>query len=303
VGGLSVLRQLVATMPATDFVYLGDTARLPYGNRSRTEVATFVEEIIGFLADFKLDAVIMACNTSAALAHDVAVRRSAGAGFDLFNLIEPMAQYIAESNIGSVGVMATLATAKSHAFARALTALNFGGAILEIGCPKLVPLIESGSLGQAAVEAELDQALHKYLLELAGVDAIILGCTHFPFLQKRIEVLLAGPLKPYFPGTVAILDPAVVLSKKMKASVLFKAIPDAVATAEANEASLNAENIEIFTTGAAQSFIHTASYCLGHELLKVRHIRVKHLIAAEKIWQGDHALPLSPAFVPSISFA
>jgi len=256
VGGLSVLRRLTETIAGGQFVYLGDTARLPYGNRSRLEISTFVAEIIAFLSDFELDSVIMACNTSAALAHDVALRaadesRLAGRGFEVFNLIEPVAQAICRQGYERVGVMATRATAESHAFARALEALNFDGQVLEVGCPKLVPLIESGRLGEATVEAELFLALQEYLLALAGSDAIVLGCTHFPFVAERISIMIKGTLKEHFVRPVTLIDPADSLALMLRAEAPDMVSPETAA-------------IQFFTSGDIVEFQRAAERCLGY---------------------------------------
>lgn len=264
-GGLSVLRRLTQTIGGGQFVYLGDTARLPYGNRSRQEISAFVAEIIAFLSDYQLDAVIMACNTSAALAQDVALKvandyRVQGRGFEVFNLIEPTAQAICQQGYERVGVMATRATAESHAFGRALEALNFAGQVVEVGCPKLVPLIESGRLGEATIEAELFLALQEYLLALAGCDAIVLGCTHFPFVAERIQVMIKGTLKEHFSRPVVLIDPAESLAMMLRAEA-----PDMVSPPQAAD-------MQFFTSGDVLEFQRAAERCLGNAVGPVKSV-------------------------------
>ncbi|MBS2009056.1 MAG: glutamate racemase [Cyanobacteria bacterium SZAS TMP-1] len=260
VGGLSVLRRLKAALPAVEYIYLGDTARLPYGNRSRAEISAFVQEIISFLSAFEPDAVVMACNTSAALAYDVALQcacelsSASGRGLEVFNLIEPMAGFIAAGTYRRAGVMATQATVNSRAFGLALEALNFDGSVVEVACPRLVPLIESGRLGEDDIEAALASALTEYLIALAGCDAIVLGCTHFPFLRGRIEALISGPLAEYFSNPVVLLDPAEVLAEYIAA---LCAAPDMVTPA------LPAQEVQVFTTGGQLEFKRSAELCLG----------------------------------------
>lgn len=317
VGGLSVLRQLAASLPAVDFVYLGDTARLPYGNRSQKEIAGFVAEIVGFLTEFRLDAVVMACNTSAALAQDVAVKYAARAGFEVCNLIEPTAQYLSRSGLKRVGILATKATVESRAFTKALEDVNFAGKVFAVACPALVPLIESGRLGESEIEGALEAALEEYLPKVAGAEAIVLGCTHFPFIADRIEGLVQGKLKASFPRPAAILDPAVILSRRIANIATFAdplagdlniaQAPDMVASPSAG---FSAGRIEIFTTGNAQDFCHTAKVCLGRDLGAVKEVSVSFLVEAEsgrlagRQSQGKNAaaVPIQVT-VPKISFA
>ncbi len=274
------MRQLAFSFPQAQFVYFGDSARLPYGNRSRQEISTFVQEIVGFFAESRLDALVVACNTSFALARDVVLNCAAGSGFEVFDLIQPLARYVAASNLKRIGVLATSATARSGVFAKGLEALNFDGKIMEIGCPRLVPLIESGRLGEAEIEAALNHSLPDYLQKMAGAQAIILGCTHFSFLQARVEALIQGPLRASFPGPVLVIDPAPILAQEMLARSTHKLAPDMVHAP-----------IEIFTTGDPVTFTATAKLCLGEEfasrLSSVRQISVSALVESVRQRQAN----------------
>jgi len=278
---------LARALPQAHFVYVGDTARLPYGNRSRAEIGSYVQEIVGFLSDFRLDAVVMACNTSAALAQDVAFKCAREAGFEVFTLIAPTARHIGRLSLNRVGVLATWATANSRAFRRALEVVNFGGEVVEVGCPKLVPLIESGRLGEAEIEIELALALEEYLVQLAGAEAIVLGCTHYPFIADRIEALLRGPLKASFPASVAILDPAVILSSHLQglAEIDFAPIirSDCVG-------SLAETRMEIFATGDGENFSRIARVCLGEGLSAVKALSLNQLAKAGLEAQSRQAI-------------
>jgi len=195
VGGLSVLRHLVSVTQGEglEFVYLGDAARCPYGNRAKGEIATFVDEIVSWLTSFQLDSIVMACNTSAAVAKDVAVQAaSRQPGLKVYDLIEPTAEWLVANPPKAIGVMSTINTANSKAFSKALVGRGYEGSVQELGCPKLVPLIESGRLGEADCEAALTLALTEYLQVLAGVDALVLGCTHYPFASEILQAL-CGP--------------------------------------------------------------------------------------------------------------
>jgi glutamate racemase len=312
-GGLTVLRRLAKTIPHGQYFYVGDTARLPYGNRSREEIAAYVAEIIVFLQDYDLDTIVMACNTSAALARDVAEGMAQAGGFELLDLIAPTARYIAAqaSRPAAVGIMATRATVSSGAFTRALARVGYGGEIKEVACPKLVPLIESGRLGEPDIEAALNQCLSEYLLALAGVSAIVLGCTHFAFVADRIEALIGGDLKEYFSGPVALIDPAAVLTEYLQGPSstddnLFQCRSQSpLSDLDFAGAGLSGENfapdvvpqflesqaaeVLIFTTGSARDFAASAQSCLGAEasalasaLAGVRQISVDLLEARQR---------------------
>lgn len=191
-GGLTVLRQVRALHPAARCLYLGDTARVPYGQRSTQEIRAIAAEVVHWLRLQGVGALLMACNTSNALALDVA---EAEAGVPVLGLIDSVA---AEIRADRVGVLATPATAASGAYRRAIQACRPAASVLEIGCPAFVPLIEAGDLEAP----ELRLAAETYLQPLlaAGVETIVLGCTHYPLLTPLLRSLL--------PAGVSLVDPA-----------------------------------------------------------------------------------------------
>ena len=183
-GGLTVLRQVRALYPHTPCLYLGDTARVPYGQRSTQEIRAIAAEVVHWLRQQGVDVLLMACNTSNALALDVAV---AEAGVPVLGLIDSVAAAIDSDR---VGILATPATAASGAYRRAILACRPSAQVLEVGCPAFVPLIEAGNLEVP----ELRQAASDYLAPLleAGVDTIVLGCTHYPVLGPLLTSLLSS---------------------------------------------------------------------------------------------------------------
>lgn len=301
VGGLSVLRHLVAVTQGegVEFVYLGDAARCPYGNRSRAEIARFVEEIVSWLTNFQLDSIVMACNTSAAMAKDVAVEVAASAiGVTVFDLIEPTADWLVANPPKAIGVMSTINTAKSKAFSKALSARGYAGQVTELGCPKLVPIIESGRLGEAACEAELEIALVEYLTVLAGVDALILGCTHFPFVSDRIAALVNGQLKELFPLGLKLVDPAHALAYQLLGvdappAVALTTSGSSSAASTIASADYQTDAFKIFTTGSAIDFAQAAARCLGQQLGTVSQLDVAELIAAPGLVSSQNSATVS----------
>ncbi|MBP6594927.1 MAG: glutamate racemase [Candidatus Obscuribacter sp.] len=279
VGGLSVLKQFASSQDSPmQFVYLGDTARCPYGNRDKTEIESFVQEIIAFLTNFQLDAIVMACNTSAALAKDVAVEAAKRVpSLALFDLIEPTAQYICtQKTIKKLGVMATHATVKAKAFSQALTQNNFDGTVVEVACPLLVPIIESGRLAEIEVQEELKSALRPYLNELKGSDAIVLGCTHFPFVESFIKQLIETEFKSDYPADMQLIDPAVVLCQEV-----FKLTSDKNIAANYLSSAFS-----IYTTGSAEAFKAGAEACLGEPMPLPKVVPTTELKATDMISFG-----------------
>ena len=192
-GGLTVLRRLLSLRPGQPCIYLADTARVPYGGRSAAEIRVIAAEVTSYLKKQGSQALLMACNTSNAIALDVA---EATAGGPVVGLIEAVAKVVRASR---VGVLATPATAGSGAYGKAFRAANTQITVVEVGCPFFVPAIERHDLGSGA----LIEAAKNYLEPLlaAEVETIVLGCTHYPLLEPLLQQLL--------PSHIELVDPAI----------------------------------------------------------------------------------------------
>jgi glutamate racemase len=199
-GGLSVLRRLAAVPTAhpRSFVYVADTARCPYGNRHAEEISLFVDQIVSWLLHMRVEAIVMACNTSAAVAKRVAEAVSSVPVYDLIGLTAQAVAGLDER----IGVMATVSTSRSQAFSKAILALNAEAQVIEYGCPELVPIVEGGTIHTLEAREILSEYVQR-LIE-ADVRTVILGCTHFPFLRRHLESLAVG--------RISFVDPAEILS-------------------------------------------------------------------------------------------
>lgn len=196
-GGLTVLRELLALVPDARYVYLGDTARLPYGSKSRETIARYAVSSARFLADQGADLLVIACNTATALALDE-IRTAMS--IPIVGVVEPGAQAClaaaSKSAAGVAGshvlVLATAATTQSGAYSRTLNALGLRAT--EKACPLLVPLVEEGWLDQKVHTAVTLEVLRIYLLEALeqapDANVLLLGCTHYPLLQPLLETTL-----------------------------------------------------------------------------------------------------------------
>ncbi len=198
VGGFSVLKRVLERHGDVPSIYLADTARLPYGDKSPQAIRGIANEIIRWMKVQKVEAILIACNTTNSLALDVV---EAEAGIPSMGLIRSAAEMIQERRIG---VLATPATVRSGAYKRQIQNLCPNTFVLEQSCPEFVPFIEAGKLNSS----ELQFVASNYLRPLldAHVEEIVLGCSHYPFLEPLLRSLL--------PENIHIIDPAIGLAKK-----------------------------------------------------------------------------------------
>lgn len=185
VGGLTVVRALRRHLPRESILYLGDTARLPYGTKSPATVTRYTRRNVDFLLARGVKGVVVACNTASALA--LPGMRAAA---PLWGVIEPGARRAAEVTRGKVGVIATESTVASDAYGQALRRLLPEVEVLSQACPLFVPLVEEGWLDDPVTE-EIAARYLRPLLE-AGIDTLVLGCTHYPLLAPVLSRVV-GP--------------------------------------------------------------------------------------------------------------
>lgn len=199
VGGLTVYRAIAAALPQESLCYVGDTARVPYGNKSPETVTRYSLEIAAFLAERGVKALVVACNTSSAVALPALRERCA---FPVIGVIEPGVEAaLAATRSGRIGVIATAATIASQAYAHALKARAPNARIVSRACPMFVPLVEEGWLDGPIADA----VIHQYLdpLRSEGIDTLILGCTHYPLLAPRIAALFGDDVRLVDSGAAA----------------------------------------------------------------------------------------------------
>lgn len=191
VGGLTVLHELLVSLPSEDYVYLGDTARLPYGNRTPQELIEFSIEIAHHLLAEGAKLLVVACNSASASALDPLQGhlRRLGCDVDVIGVINAATQMaVAASHSGRVGLLATPATVASGAYDRAVTAADPHVHLESVACPDLVAVIEAGF----EFNEQLVETVRGYCapLRTAGVDTVILGCTHYPLVAPLLQRML-----------------------------------------------------------------------------------------------------------------
>ncbi|MFA5154828.1 MAG: glutamate racemase [Patescibacteria group bacterium] len=203
-GGLSVLKYFLQELPEYHYVYLGDTARLPYGGKSPETIYRYAREAVDFLFQAGCRLVIIACNTASSQALRRLQQEYLPAKWPdrrVLGVIRPLAEIIAgNEKIRTVGIIGTRATVDSAAYPLELHKLRPELKVEQAAAPLLVPLIEEGWMAKP----ETKMILKKYLrpLKMKKVDALILGCTHYPFLYREIRQIMGARVSLPHPGTV-----------------------------------------------------------------------------------------------------
>jgi len=213
-GGLTVLSAIKKRLPSENIIYFGDTARVPYGSKSKDTVIRYSLEILDFLIQKEVKMVVVACNTASSHALSALKEKSP---VPVLGVVEPGAKALTDKVTApeKVAVIATRSTIKSGSYERALEKLNSSISLYSKACPLLVPVIEEGFTDKQITELILREYLDEIVRE--GIRYIILGCTHYPLLKKTINRL--------YPDVILIdssLETAEELYKIMDANQIFK---------------------------------------------------------------------------------
>jgi len=191
VGGLTVLHELLVSLPTEDYLYLGDTARFPYGSRSQEELKRFAVEIAEHLLESGAKLLVVACNAASAAALGTLEEHlaDAGRGIDVIGVVAPATQLaVAGSRTGRIGLLATPATVASGAYERAVSGADPHVHLESVACPDLAPVIQGGF----PFDEHVVDMVREYCAPLreAQVDTVILGCTHYPLVAPLLQRIL-----------------------------------------------------------------------------------------------------------------
>ncbi len=241
VGGLTVFRAIEQRLPNESLVYLGDTARIPYGVRSAPTIERYALECARFIQSKGVKAIVIACNTASALAANYLRSKCS---LPVIGVIRPGARRAVESTRnGHIGVIATEATVASGAYQRALLALRDGLEVISRACPLFVPLAEEGWMTHPVTR----QVAEEYLagLRTSRVDTLVLGCTHYPILRPVIEQTMGD-------------DVSYVDSGEAVAETLAKLLEDENLTCASRQ-----RTEEFYVTDSAERFRRVAEMFLG----------------------------------------
>jgi len=209
-GGLSVLRGIIKELPEYNYIYLGDSARVPYGIRSKAVIYKFTKQAVKFLADKNCDLIILACNTVSSEALRWVQQEYVPQNYPgkkVLGVLIPAAEIAAQKTKNKkIGIIATNQTVKSKAFIRELSKINPIIKVFQKACPLLVPIVERGKQNLKST----DVILNKYLRPLTDkrIDTLILGCTHYGILESKIRKIVGK--------NIAIISQSKILGGKLK---------------------------------------------------------------------------------------
>jgi glutamate racemase len=258
-GGLTVLHECLVTLPHEDFVYLGDGARLPYGPRPLEEIRRFAGEIAGYLEGLGVKLVVAACNSATAAALPDLQRRLE---VPVVGVLGPEAHAaVLATRNRRIGLLATQATVASGRYAGLVAALDAGAHVVSVACPRLVPLIEGEDpFGEDTVDAVREYAAP---LKEAGVDTVILGCTHYPLVRPIFQRVFGRGITLVFSAEETAREVAETLRRK------------GIENAESREGAYR-----FLTTGDTEQFREMGQRFLQLPIAEAEHVDVATLEAA-----------------------
>jgi glutamate racemase len=251
IGGLTVVKQLMRLLPDEQIVYFGDTARIPYGTKSKRLIEQYALEDARFLLQYDVKAMVVACNTASSLAMDVLDKEL---DIPVIGVVVPGAQTAATlTQNQKVGVIGTLATINSGSYSKEINRLNRNISVSGQPCPLLVPLVEEGWLDDYVTILTLKKYLNNLIAE--KIDTLILGCTHYPLLEKTIQSVM-GP-------DVQLIDSGKETAKEVKSLLIKNGI--------LNNSGRVQEN-KFFVSDIPAKFEEIGSRFLGQELNNVERV-------------------------------
>lgn len=257
VGGLTVAREIMRQLPNERIVYFGDTARVPYGNKSKETVTKFSRQIVRFLQTQQVKAIVVACNTASACALDDLEKE---VDIPIIGVMKPGARAaIDATKNGKIGVIATEATVNSGIYNRYIQENDPNAKVLGKACPLFVPLVEEG-LWEDPVTEEIAR---RYLTELidVGIDTLILGCTHYPMLRSTVGRIMGEQ--------VTLVNPAYETARELKELLREKGLESE------HKPGLGTELYRFFVSDAADKFQKFANSILSYGVLSAKVINIE----------------------------
>jgi glutamate racemase len=213
IGGLTVLKQLIRILPYENYVYFGDTARVPYGNKSETTVKQYSEECTNFLLSKNVKLIVIACNTVSSVALQTVIKEAGN--IPVIGMIVPAATAAVRATInGNIGVIGTRATIQSGAYSQTIKELanDKNVNVFSQECPLFVPLVEEGLIHHPATKMIADEYLNNLINE--NIDTLVLGCTHYPMLAQLIREIVPNEINQIDSGEFAAVSALRLLADK-----------------------------------------------------------------------------------------
>ena len=258
VGGLTVAREIMRQMPNEKIIYFGDTARVPYGSKSKETVTRYSKQIARFLQTFQVKTIVVACNTASAYARDELEQE---VDIPVLGVVKPGARTAVDvTRNGKIGVIATEATIGSHMYNKYITELNKDVTIYEKACPLFVPLVEEG-LWQDPVT---DEIAKRYLSELIDldIDTLIMGCTHYPLIRSTLGRVIGED--------VTLVNPAYETAMELKRMLAEKDLLND------QPPKLGENQYQFYVSDGAEKFKRFANSIIKYGILSAKTIPIEN---------------------------
>jgi glutamate racemase len=257
VGGLTVVREIMRQLPNEKIVYFGDTARVPYGSKSKETVTRYSEQIVRFLKTQNVKAIVVACNTASAYALEALETE---VEFPIVDVVRPGARVAAATTRnGKIGVIGTEGTIGSKIYSSYIHKINPDAKVTGKACPLFVPLVEEGLLEDPVT----DEIASRYLTELMeiGIDTLILGCTHYPLIRQTIGRIIGKE--------VSLVNPA------YETAMELKRVLDAQGILNEKEPALGENRYQFYVSDAAEKFKRFANSIIKYGILSAKTIPIE----------------------------
>lgn len=257
VGGLTVVREIMRQIPNEKIIYFGDTARVPYGSKSKDTVTRFSRQIVRFLQTHNVKTIVIACNTASAYALEDLEKEI---DIPVIGVVKPGAKVASEvTRNGKIGVIATEATIGSKIYSKYITEINKDVTIFGKACPLFVPLVEEG-LWQDPVT---DEIARRYLAELIDIDidTLILGCTHYPLIRSTVAKIMGED--------VTLVNPAYETARELKELLKEKGLLNE------KQPALGENQYRFFVSDGAEKFKRFANSIIKYGILSAKTINIE----------------------------
>lgn len=257
VGGLTVVREIMRQIPKERIVYFGDTARVPYGSKSKETVTRYSEQIVRFLETQQVKAIVIACNTASAYALEEIEKQ---VKIPMLGVVKPGAKTAAEVTVnGKIGVIATEGTIQSKIYGKYIEQLKKEVQVIGKACPLFVPLVEEGLL-EDPVTDEIAQRYLSVLID-SGIDTLILGCTHYPLIRRTIQKVMGDQVRLVNPAYETALE--------------LKRLLDQQKLLQDEKPVLGTNQYQFFVSDGADKFQHFANTIFKYGVLAVKQINIE----------------------------
>lgn len=257
VGGLTVAREIMRQIPNERIVYFGDTARVPYGSKSKETVTRYSRQIVRFLRTQNVKAIVVACNTASAYALDEIEKEI---DIPIIGVVKPGAKVASDATRnGKIGVIATEATIGSEIYSRYIKEINPKAEVLGKACPLFVPLVEEGLLHDPVT----DEIAMRYLSGLidSGIDTLILGCTHYPLIRSTVGKVVGEG--------VTLVNPAYETARELRELLEQEELLNET------KPELGSNQYQFFVSDAAEKFIRFANSIIKYGILSAKVINIE----------------------------